>query len=126
MIRTVLNVDQNGLAELLNNGSLLKVDNGFAINKEKELQLMQEDIILFEDTIDDKVIRWNPAKDPDPRVSGNKNRGEGSGFKFSPFYHTKGIFLQRVVKPGIVKVISLVHGSTSMTVTLMHWMTRDL
>lgn len=82
----------------------------FNIPREEQHKLMLEDKLIAEVELDGQVVRWNPAKDPDPRVMGNENGGNGKGgFRFSPYYHDKGKFLQDVIKKGIIKTIDLAH-----------------
>lgn len=109
MIRTVLNVDQEGLNALIQNGSIIDVGTGFQVIQSKQMQLMETGILLFEDTIDGELVRWNPAKERDPRVKGNENAGEHSGFRWSPFYSAAGKYLQEFIKPTIIKTIALIH-----------------
>lgn len=109
-VRTILNVDKEGLKALLQAGRIVHTEQGYVIPEDQNIPLMMENYLLFEDTFEGNVIRWNPAKDRDPRVKANENAGGKSGFRFSPFYHEKGQFLQKVVKKGIIKTIDMVHG----------------
>lgn len=107
--RTVLNVDQAGLDTLLQLGRVQAVEGGYAIPEDQKIPLMMEGYVLFEDTVDGQVLRWNPAVDRDPRIPKNENAGGKTGFRFSPFYHEKGQYLQNVVKKGIIKTIDVIH-----------------
>lgn len=108
-VRTVLNVDSDGLNGLLQSGRVIAVEGGYAIPDEHRTQLMLDNILMFEDVVDGKTIRWNPALERDPRVKNNENAGGKSGFRFSPFYHAKGLFLQNVIKKSIIKTIDTIH-----------------
>lgn len=105
--KIVLNVDQNGINELVVQGRI--IPQNFAIPQEEKQKLFLEGKMLFEDIVDGKVVRWNPATDRDPRIKENRNAGTKGGFRFSPFYHEKGIYLQNVIKTGIIKAIELAH-----------------
>lgn len=108
-MKLLFNVDPQTLKELINEDRIQPTN--FNIPIEEQHKLMMEDKLLAEVELDGQVVRWNPAKEPDPRVKGNENGGNGKGgFRFSPYYHDKGKFLQDVVKKGIIKTIDLAHG----------------
>ena len=107
-MKLVFNVDQDGVIELVTQKRIQPVN--FNIPKEEQHKLMMEDKLFAEDVVDGQVVRWNPAKDRDPRIKENGNGGNGKGgFRFSPYYHEKGKFLQDVIKKGIIKAIELAH-----------------
>lgn len=107
-MKLLFNVDPQTLKELINEDRIQPTN--FNIPMEEQHKLMLEDKLLAEVEMDGQVVRWNPAKEPDPRVKGNENGGNGKGgFRFSPYYHDKGKFLQDVIKKGIIKAIDLAH-----------------
>ena len=107
-MKLVFNVDSDGLLELVAKKRIQPMN--FNIPREEQHKLMMEDKLFAEDVVDGQVVRWNPAKDRDPRIKENENAGNGKGgFRFSPYYHEKGKFLQDVIKKGIIKAIDLAH-----------------
>jgi hypothetical protein len=107
-MKLVFNVDSDGLLELVAKKRIQPMN--FNIPREEQHKLMMENKLFAEDVVDGQVVRWNPAKDRDPRIKENENAGNGKGgFRFSPYYHEKGKFLQDVIKKGIIKAIEVAH-----------------
>lgn len=107
-MRLIFNTDENGLKELVNEDRIQPTD--YYIPIEEKHKLMLEGKLLAEVEVDGQAVRWNPATEPDPRVKQNENGGKGTGgFRFSPYFHEKGIYLQKVIKSGIIKSIALAH-----------------
>ena len=107
-MKLVFNVDSDGVLDLVVQKRIQPVN--FNIPREEQHKLMMEDKLFAEDVVDGQVVRWNPAKDRDPRIKENGNGGSGEGgFRFSPYYHDKGKFLQDVIKKGILKTIEVAH-----------------
>lgn len=107
-MKLVFNVDSDGVLDLVVQKRIQPVN--FNIPREEQHKLMMEDKLFAEDVVDGQTVRWNPAKDRDPRIKENLNGGNGKGgFRFSPYYHEKGKFLQDVIKKGIIKAIEVAH-----------------
>lgn len=107
-MKLIFNAGPDEILELVNQKRIQPTN--FAIPREEQHKLMLEDKLFAEDIVDGVLVRWNPAKDRDPRIRDNENGGNGKGgFRFSPYYHEKGKFLQDVIKKGILKAISLAH-----------------
>ncbi|MDP2217398.1 MAG: hypothetical protein Q8J68_08940 [Methanolobus sp.] len=100
----IINADPKEQAELIRKGRILAT--GFNIPDDEVAKLMQEDKLLAADVVDGREIRWNPAKDRDPRIKENES---SKGFRFCPYFHENGRFLQSVVKRGIIKAIETAH-----------------
>lgn len=107
-MKLIFNAGPEEILELVNQKRIQPTN--YNIPREEQHKLMLEDKLIAEDVVDGQVVRWNPAKDRDPRIKGNGNAGNGKGgFRFSPYYHDKGRFLQDVIKKGIIKAIELAH-----------------
>jgi hypothetical protein len=103
-MQLIINATPEEQADLMKQGRIVAA--GFNIPNDQKLKLMQEDKLLASEMIDGKEVRWNPAKDRDPRIKENES---STGFRFSPYFHDKGIFLQQVIKRGITKAIAVAH-----------------
>lgn len=79
------------------------------ISIQNKTELFLEEKLLAVVEIDGEKVFWNPAKEKDPRITGNENAGGKSGFRFSPYFHPKGKFLQDVIKLGMIKAIATAH-----------------
>jgi hypothetical protein len=107
-MKLIFNAGPEEILELVNQKRIQPTN--YNIPREEQHKLMLEDKLIAEDVVDGQVVRWNPAKDRDPRVKENSNGGNGKGgFRFSPYYHDKGKLLQDVIKKGIIKAIELAH-----------------
>jgi hypothetical protein len=77
-----------------------------------QIELIRAGVIKAFDIIDGEPVYWNPSIDRDPRIKGNSNGGENTGqggFRFNPWVHPKGITLQTIIKPGVLKVVTWIH-----------------
>lgn len=107
-MKLIFNTGPDEILELVNQKRIQPTN--YNIPREEQHKLMLEDKLIAEDVVDGQTVRWNPAKDRDPRIKENGNGGNGKGgFRFSPYYHEKGKFLQDVIKKGIIKAIDLAH-----------------
>lgn len=108
-----LNLDTEGLEKEILAGRVTLDDNGkVEITLEHKEELFLEGKLYAFAEINGKMVIWNPALDPDPRVKENENAGQKpgeNGFRFSPFFHKKGKFFQDVAKTGMVKAIAAAH-----------------
>ena len=105
----ILAGEENDHLELLKSGRIRATS--FEIPEEEKHRLMLEGKLYASALVDGQEMTWNPALDRDPRTSGNKNAGEKGGFRFSPFFHKKGIDFQSIIKVGIIKAIDTAHSA---------------
>jgi hypothetical protein len=90
-------------------GRIQKTETGYDITIENKAYLFEKGRLIAVVTVDGQAVEWNPALHSDPRIKGNENRGEGGGFTFSPYFHTKGLFFQNVIKKGITTTINITY-----------------
>ena len=130
-------ISQESLDKLINDGKVLKSENGviFSCSSEEitelvisglitpdvfdttnlptedKARLFREEKIVAQVVVDVKSVQWNPTTERDPRVTGNNNRAKksGGGFPFSPYFHKRGLGLQNVIKSGIIAFIGKAH-----------------
>lgn len=106
----LITAEGEDLSELIFSGRVKALEYNMSVELKHQLLLEGKMIAIIE--VDGQQVRWNPATEPDPRIKGNENgggrRGKG-GFRFSPYFHKKGIFLQDVAKLGMIKAIDTAH-----------------
>jgi hypothetical protein len=90
-------------------GRIQRTDTGYEVTVANRAELFRKGRLIAVVTVDGEPIEWNPALHSDPRIKANENRGEGAGFLFSPYFHKKGLFLQNVIKRGIISTINLTY-----------------
>lgn len=103
------NMSAEQLEKEIEAGRIERTETGYEVSIANRAELFEEKKLIAVVVVDGEPVEWNPALDPDPRIKGNENRGEGAGFLFSPYFHKKGLFFQNVIKKGITKTINLTY-----------------
>lgn len=104
-----LTIPAEEIEEEIQKGRIQRTEKGLEISIQNKTELFQEEKLLAFVEIEGEKVFWNPAKERDPRITGNENAGGKGGFRFSPYFHPKGKFLQDVVKLGMIKAIATAH-----------------
>lgn len=112
-MKLILTGTPSQIEQLYKEKKIKSLGPDFSIDDQRALMLADQMTAII--IVDGKEVFWNPAKERDPRIKDNENGGKGAGkggFRYSPYYHAKGIFLQNVVKKGIIRAIDMAHRQT--------------